>query len=397
MRKKVKISIIIAVIGTAVIISGVIIFQFFISPPYNPLERYVLCVRGSTDYGINNLTANPDFTVTDHATGLMWMMNDSGTTMNWSEALSYAENLNFAGYNDWRLPNAKELQSIVNYTRAPDAINASLRGPAIDTNFFNITEEESWFWTSTTHIENGYGVYVCFGIASAYNTSAGDFSMNAHGAGAQRSDPKSGDPADYPQGHGPQGDQIRIYNYVRAVRNDTIGSVNYKVVDTGQTGFFGEGNNLISEPIVGQPYYGQDAHYDGFQFSYQDNGDGTINDCNTGLMWQKAPASEKYNWNDVLSYAENLFFAGYSDWRLPTIKELYSLINFNGDINTRTPYINTDYFDFEYPDTSTGARIIDAQYWSSTKYVGKIMYGQEGAFGVNFADGRIKCYPLSLI
>jgi hypothetical protein len=49
--------------------------------------------------------------------------------------------------------------------------------------------------------------------------------MNGHwidvdGAGAQRSDPKVGNPADYPQGHGPQGDAIRISNYARLVRGD---------------------------------------------------------------------------------------------------------------------------------------------------------------------------------
>jgi hypothetical protein len=38
-------------------------------------------------------------------------------------------------------------------------------------------------------------------------------------AGAQRSDPKTGDPALFPHGHGPQGDVIRIYNFVRLVRN----------------------------------------------------------------------------------------------------------------------------------------------------------------------------------
>jgi hypothetical protein len=43
--------------------------------------------------------------------------------------------------------------------------------------------------------------------------------MDVHGAGAQRSDPKIGDPDDFPTGRGPQGDAIRIYNYVRLVRN----------------------------------------------------------------------------------------------------------------------------------------------------------------------------------
>jgi hypothetical protein len=53
----------------------------------------------------------------------------------------------------------------------------------------------------------------------AYNRTTGKFTMDAHGAGAQRSDPRAGDPADYPRGLGPQRDQIRIYNYVRCVRD----------------------------------------------------------------------------------------------------------------------------------------------------------------------------------
>jgi hypothetical protein len=42
--------------------------------------------------------------------------------------------------------------------------------------------------------------------------------VDVHGAGAQRSDPKAGDPAMFPHGRGPQGDVIRIYNFVRPVR-----------------------------------------------------------------------------------------------------------------------------------------------------------------------------------
>ena len=43
--------------------------------------------------------------------------------------------------------------------------------------------------------------------------------QDVHGAGAQRSDPKTGSADDYPYGHGPQGDAIRIQNFVRLVRN----------------------------------------------------------------------------------------------------------------------------------------------------------------------------------
>jgi hypothetical protein len=182
-----------------------------------PTKRnYIRCVRGKGGYGQNKFVDNGDGTITDLATGLMWTKADSGVTMNWEKALSYAEKLKYAGYDDWRLPNAKELQSIVDYTRAPDAADAAYRSAAINP-IFDLTKTESWFWTSTTHLDNLFGIYICFGRAlSAWKWNGQP--MNAHGAGAQRSDPKSGDPANYRNGLGPQGDEIRIYNYVRCVR-----------------------------------------------------------------------------------------------------------------------------------------------------------------------------------
>lgn len=59
------------------------------------------------------------------------------------------------------------------------------------------------------------GAYVSFGRAMGYMDGT---RSDVHGASAQRSDPKAGDPADYPTGNGPQGDAIRIHNTVRLVR-----------------------------------------------------------------------------------------------------------------------------------------------------------------------------------
>ncbi|MCP4708196.1 MAG: DUF1566 domain-containing protein, partial [Planctomycetes bacterium] len=107
-------------------------------------RQYVRCVRGNA-YGENKFVDNGDGTVTDHATGLTWTKADSGRTKTWEQALKYAEDLIYAGYNDWRLPNVKELQSIVDYSRAPDARDKNARGAAIDP-VFELTEMESWFW-----------------------------------------------------------------------------------------------------------------------------------------------------------------------------------------------------------------------------------------------------------
>ncbi len=82
----------------------------------------------------------------------MWQQADDGSTRNREEALSYRESSSLASYAGWRLPNAKELQGIVDYTQAPDAQEASRRGPAIDATFI-LSESESWFWTGTTLME----------------------------------------------------------------------------------------------------------------------------------------------------------------------------------------------------------------------------------------------------
>ena len=182
--------------------------------------RYVRAVRGNKEYGKNRFEDNKDGTITDHATGLTWQKADSGKTMNWKEALSYAEKLEFAGKSDWRLPNIKELQSIVDYSRAPDATDKEKRGPAIDP-VFELTDNESWFWSSTTLVEDRGGCYVSFGQAFSARKRQGK-KLNAHGAGAVRSDPKDGNPDDWPEGRGPQADEIRINNYVRCVRGGRV-------------------------------------------------------------------------------------------------------------------------------------------------------------------------------
>jgi hypothetical protein len=188
------------------------------------MRNFVRCVRGET-YGENAFIDNGDGTVTDNATGLMWQQADDGATRNWEDALAYAESLTLAGYDDWRLPNDKELQSIVEYTHSPNAVNPSDLGPAIDTNFFSITElppgttiydpDYGYFWTSTNAYhspfepEYYYAWYVAFGTASNDVAPTGE---DLHGAGAVRFDAKT-EEAPLIE---------RIYNYVRCVRGGLL-------------------------------------------------------------------------------------------------------------------------------------------------------------------------------
>ncbi|EGV20378.1 Lcl C-terminal domain-containing protein [Thiocapsa marina] len=176
------------------------------SPPGASLTaKYVRCVRGN-GYGDNAFVDNGDGTVTDRNNELMWSQYDSDAGVDWRDALAYAVEKNAAGYlgySDWRLPNVKELQSIVDYSGSY---------PAIDTDYFNITDVDSYFWSSTSAYfspaEPGfyYGWYVAFGYA------VGGDGEDLHGAGAVRFDTKA---LDGPAGEDPE----RIFNYVRLVRD----------------------------------------------------------------------------------------------------------------------------------------------------------------------------------
>lgn len=180
----------------------------------------------------------------------------------------------------------------------------------------------------------------------------------------------------------------------------TTNTGSYLVADTGQTNCYNDSGVIIA-PAAGQPFFGQDAQVFGNQPAYRNNGDGTVSDLNTGLMWVQARGTA-VAWAVAVANASNCTVGGYADWRMPTMKELYSLVKFtgaNGSSMTSSAgyvaFLDTNVFGFAYGGTSTnvGARIIDAQDWSANYYVSTVMNGQAAAFGFNFTDGRIKGYP----
>lgn len=191
---------------------------------------YTICVRGNSSYGRNVFVDNGDGTVTDRATGLMWSQGDSGAGLDWEDALAWVAGRNtddHLGYDDWRLPNIKELQSIVDYASSPGTTgSASIHAIFRCT---PITNEEGdkdfgYYWSGTTHARypnrGDAAAYIAFGRGLGYMHGRW---RDVHGAGCQRSDPKSGSAARYPYGRGPQGDAIRIHNFVRLVRTVSSG------------------------------------------------------------------------------------------------------------------------------------------------------------------------------
>lgn len=187
----------------------------------------VKLVRGNAAYGINDFVDNNNHTISDKATGLMWDKDDSGKGMEWARALEWAQEMNaqkHRGYDDWRVPNAKELQSIVDYSRSPQATNSAAINPIFNISKINVesgVEDYPFFWSSTTHMNTksaSSAVYICFGEALGFFPEGSNTAIDVHGAGAQRSDPKYDNGRDYSSGHGPQGDVVRFEHYVRLVR-----------------------------------------------------------------------------------------------------------------------------------------------------------------------------------
>lgn len=180
--------------------------------------HFARCVRGAAD-GVDDLVDDGDGTITDRATGLMWSRADSASGMDWQHALAFAQSQNVArylGHDDWRLPNTKELQSLVDYTRSPGATDAAHVGPAIDPRFTctPITNEAGdadspWYWTSTSAKARASDPYEAAWYV-AFGRAVGRDGKDLHGAGAVRFDAKV---------VGEAGGESRYLNYVRLVRD----------------------------------------------------------------------------------------------------------------------------------------------------------------------------------
>jgi len=139
---------------------------------YHVSEKLAIrLVRGGQVFG--SFVEKGDGTVTDTSTELMWAKCSEGqtvptctstnfpTTMNWSYALDAAKNSQLGGHNDWRLPNLKELQSLVDYSRSSPAINP--------THFPNTLN--NFFWTSTGDLNSVWSVNFGNGLVSSSGRS----------------------------------------------------------------------------------------------------------------------------------------------------------------------------------------------------------------------------------
>ena len=112
--------------------------------------------------------------------------------------------------------------------------------------------------------------------------------------------------------------------------------------------------------------------------NFVDNGDGTVTDTETGLMWQKATAPGTYTWEEALAYAEGLELpvGGYTDWRLPNRNELQTLVDYSQYDPSVDPLLKTS--------------VLSGGYWTSTTY------GTQEAWRIALNHGYVSGYDKSL-
>ncbi len=155
--------------------------------------------------------------------------------------------------------------------------------------------------------------------------------------------------------------------------------------DSGQSKCYGLVENLgwYEVPCDQATCAGQDGAYTTGcpnEDRFEDNGDGTVTDGCTGLMWQKNTADVNANgqvddgdrlpWCDALAYCEGLSFVGREDWQLPNVRELQSIVDY-GTIN---------------PSIDPAFNAVMDWYWSSsTSAAGNPSF----AWGADFFEGFV--------
>ncbi len=246
-------------------------------------------------------TNNGDGTVTDNKTDLMWEEIPVPDGLTYDDAVAYCENLEFAGYDDWRIPSLKELFSISDF---------GLGWPYLDTTYFKlasgVVDKSEQFWSSNRYVgvttegqdNAAFGVNHVTGHIKAYPARS---SMEGGDDGEMPPDGQTPPDGEQPgDGMMPPGGDTGSFNplakHVRAVRGDVYG-----------------------------------------ENDFEENGDGTITDNETGLMWTQADNGEGLDWENALSFAENAEIGGYTDWRLPNVKELQGIVDYSYSINATDP------------------------------------------------------------
>jgi uncharacterized repeat protein (TIGR01451 family) len=323
-------------------------------------------------------TDNGDRTMTDNLTGLIWAkdaarLNETACypgqfpdmPLWWEEALDYIEclnTINHLGFNDWRLPNANELESLF----LLDAGGTSVREWLMSAGFTRV--EDSVYWTSTTAIFDGQASAYAYLAAPGYTLSWGS---------------KEGNGYVWPVRGMPNG-PAQVWRTGQASCYDINGNV-IACTGTGQDGEFRMGvewpptrfTTIYCDNTGPCADQGQDCDTDPSTDAVIDN--------LTNLMWSRHTSlfsTDILTWQEVLDSAQSLNsgngLCGFKDWRLPNEKEGHSLQDYSQSlpaIPAGHPFVIVNLYN---------------SYWTSTTY--PQTGSRDSAYLFRFYAGGVQAY-----
>ncbi|MEE4311157.1 MAG: DUF1566 domain-containing protein [candidate division KSB1 bacterium] len=253
-------------------------------------------------YELQNLKG--DKVVIDGATKLMWQQSGSDGPLSYKDAKEYIDGLNrdkFGGVNDWRFPTLEEAMSLMGATVSNDFVN-------IDAIF---DSRQKYIGTSDLKGDRN-GFVVNFDTGKCYTMPM----PNTIYVRAVRSDTFFVKENNNLQPIIPLKEQKQKQKMIRRLRSDPI--------ELSQD----EVSSLLSQ----HDFYERNKYPQGrgISHNYKSINDGkVIHDESTGLMWQQGGSDKNLNIDNAKKYINELNkdkYAGFNDWRLPTLEEAMSLM-----------------------------------------------------------------------
>ena len=436
------------------------------------------CVRGKklpeANFNLSVMT-NYDEIVSDSTNHLLWQggtLPEESKNKTWQQALSYCEDLAYAGLSGWRLPNRNELISLFNDGETVPAsyfpwASSELSGKfwsssgnsypqAFAVDFYEVTVsyenngnydknnvvcvhsnvcEEGKSWNGTSCVNNpcdpnpcgndansdgictvaDSSTHIC-GCKSGYfwdgaecatpcepnpceNDANSEGTCTALNLTAYTCDCKSGyfwDDTECasPCDPNPCGNFDHSDNICTVISNTTYscgcesgyywwgmaagctGKPTLGNICTNQNNCYNNSSNITC-PAEGEDFYGQEAQYALLGYcipqSFNVTEQNVVLDSNTGLMWQQQIADRTYTWTNARNYCNNLTYAGNSDWRLPSPREILTIV----DNSLYEPGVNATI----YPNIPIGSYL-----WTSREpdnsNNGRVLVTNSGAVGV---------------